>query len=169
MNVIELLTALQATPISQYIAISAWAFPVIESIHVVAIALVFGIIFIVDLRLLGLASTSRRISEVSRDCLYLTWAAFILAVITGALLFASNPQTYFENSWFRWKLVFIVLAGINMAIFELITARSMPEWDDGSVAVPRAGKVAGLLSIAFWALVIICGRMIGFTLYSLPF
>lgn len=164
-----ILVALQTSWLGQSIQLSSWAFPVIESLHVIAVALVFGIIFIVDLRLLGVASVSRRMSEVSRDCLHLTWGAFVLAVITGGLMFASNAQVYFENEWFRWKMLFIALAGFNMIMFEFVTARSMPVWDDGSVAVPRAGKLAGALSVSFWVMVIICGRMIGFTLYALPF
>lgn len=161
--------ALQASGLAQFIQVSAWAFPVIESLHVIAVALVVGVIAIVDLRLLGVASASRRMSEVSRDCLHLTWAAFVLAVVTGLLMFVSNAQTYWDNEWFRWKLIFIMLAGLNMMIFEFYTARSMPVWDDGSVAVPRAGRLAGAMSLGFWMAVIVCGRMIGFTLYAIPF
>ena len=169
MDLIPYLEALKASDFSLSIQYSAWAFPVIESAHVVAITLVFGIIAIVDLRLLGVASVSRRLSEVSRDCLGLTWVFFALAVVTGLLMFVTNAPTYFENTWFRWKMLFIALAGVNMLIFELITVRGRSDWDDGSTSVPASGRFAGLLSIAFWFGVILCGRMIGFTLYQLPF
>jgi hypothetical protein len=169
MDISGFLAGLQNLGVSQYIQFSAWAFPVIESLHVVAVAVLFGTILVVDLRLLGTASVSRRISEISRDCLHLTWAAFLLALITGGLMFVSNAQTYWDNDWFRWKIVFIGLAGLNMMLFEFFTTRSMQVWDDGTVSVPAAGKLAGLLSITFWVGVIVCGRMIGFTLYSLPF
>ncbi|MBF9033196.1 hypothetical protein HKCCE2091_03010 [Rhodobacterales bacterium HKCCE2091] len=169
MDLESFLQSLQQGGLSQFIQLSAWAFPVIESIHVVSITLVFGVIAIVDLRLLGVASVSRRVSEVARDCLPLTWVFFALAVFTGLLMFVTNAPVYFDNTWFRWKMLFIALAGVNMLIFELITARSMPVWDDGSVSVPGPGKLAGLLSIGFWIAVILCGRMIGFTLYALPF
>ena len=169
MNPIPFLEALKASDFSLSIQYSAWAFPVIESVHVVAITLVFGIIAIVDLRLLGVASVSRRLSEVSRDCLVLTWVFFALAVVTGLLMFVTNAPIYFENTWFRWKMLFIALAGVNMLVFELITVRGSADWDDGSTSVPAAGKLAGLLSITFWFAVILCGRMIGFTLYQLPF
>jgi len=169
MDLSSFFAALEATSLAQFIQLSAWAFPVIESLHVIAVALVFGITLIVDLRLIGVASRSRRISEVGRDCLYLTWAAFVLAAITGGLMFLSNAGAYWGNDWFRWKLVFMGLAGVNMMIFELVTARSMRIWDDGSVAVPQAGKLAGALSIGFWVAVIVCGRMIGFTIYEIAF
>ena len=168
MDLSAIFQAMQSSGLSQFIQVSPWAFPVIESLHVIAITLVFGIIAIVDLRLLGVASTSRRLSEVSRDCLHLTWIAFLLAVITGMLMFASNAQVYFDNTWFRWKMLFIALAGANMIIFEFVTSRSSAAWDDGSIAVPTAGKFAGLLSLTFWATVIVSGRMIGFTLYAFP-
>jgi hypothetical protein len=168
LDIYAFLDSLSQMPLSQEIQFSEWLFPTIESFHVISIALVFGVIAIVDLRLLGVASKSRRVSEVARDCLHWTWIAFALAVITGGLLFMSNPVTYFDNDFFRWKMLLLVCAGVNMLIFELVTARSMPVWDDGSVAVPAAGKIAGFLSLFFWMAVIVCGRWIGFTLYTIP-
>jgi len=156
-------------PISQFIQTSSWAFPTIEAIHVIAIAMVFGVIAIVDLRLLGIASGSRRITEVARDCLHWTWIGFALAVITGSLMFISNGTVYITNNFFLWKMGLLALAGINMVIFEMITARTIANWDDGTASVPFAAKLAGLLSLAFWFGVIITGRWIGFTLYQIPF
>jgi hypothetical protein len=168
-DIYAFLNWLQKLPLSQEIQVSEWIFQTVEGIHVIAIALVFGVIAIVDLRLLGIASKTRRISEVAQDCLHWTWAAFALAIVTGSLMFLSNPVAYFDNTWFRWKMLLLVAAGINMLVFELITARSMPKWDDGSVSVPMAGRIAGFLSLFFWAGVIAAGRWIGFTLYALPF
>ncbi|WMT87402.1 hypothetical protein NO932_01995 [Pelagibacterium sp. 26DY04] len=159
---------IQNLPMSQEIAWSGWMFPTIEAIHVIGIALVFGVIAIVDLRLLGVASKSRRVTEVARDCLHWTWLGFAIAVVTGGLMFMSNATGYVTNTFFLWKMLLLVLAGINMLVFELITARTVARWDDGSVAVPTAGKAAGLLSLAFWFGVIAMGRWIGFAAYDIP-
>jgi hypothetical protein len=168
-SVQNLINWLQVTPFAEFMQTSWWGFPTVESIHVIAIVLVFGVITIVDLRLVGVASKHRRFTDVARDTLHWTWLAFGLAVVTGAMMFAANPQTYFNNNWFRWKMVFLVLAGINMLIFELVTVRTVKEWDTDATAIPLAARMAGFLSMMFWFAVVVCGRWIGFTLFSMPF
>lgn len=165
---IEAAEWLQNLPLSQEIAWSGWMFPTIEAIHVIGIALVFGTIAIVDLRLLGVASNSRRVTEVIRDCLRWTWLGFAAAVITGSLMFMANASGYITNTYFLWKMFLLALAGVNMFVFELITARTVADWDEGTIAVPLAGKTAGLLSILLWFSVIAMGRWIGFTAYDIP-
>ena len=169
MDIAAITSWLQSTPAAEFIIFSSWAFPLIEAIHVIGIALVFGIIAIVDLRLLGLASNSLRVTEVARDCLHWTWLGFAIAVVTGFLMFMSNATVYLSNGFFLWKMFLLLLAGINMMVFEFITARSISTWDDGTSAVPLAGRLAGFFSLAFWLGVIATGRWIGFTLFELPF
>ena len=74
-------------------------FPLIESVHVVAICLVVGSILAVDLRLLGLASINRSVSRVTQGILPLTWGAFVVAVGSGGLLFISNATKYLGNGY----------------------------------------------------------------------
>ena len=169
MDLSPLFLWLEALPLSEAIKLSAWMFPTIESLHVIGVALVFGVIAIVDLRLLGIASHSRRFTEVAHDCLHWTWAAFVLAVVTGLLMFISNATTYGNNTLFWWKMALLVLAGINMFIFEVITTRSVANWDAPHAAIPNAARIAGFLSLGLWMGVIATGRWIGYTLYALPF
>lgn len=163
MNLEPIFTAISATPVSTYLRESAWGFPIVESAHVIAITLVFGTITIVDLRLLDVTSRRWAVTDVSRDTLKWTWAAFALAVVTGSLLVSSRPQAYFDNIPFRWKMVCLLLAGINMIIFERITFRGVARWDRDT-PIPHAGKIAGGLSVLFWIAVVVFGRWIGFTL-----
>lgn len=155
--------SLEASSLGVYIAESAWAFPTFETIHVIAITTVLGTIAIVDLRLLGIASTSTAVSVLSRDTLRWTWAAFILALITGSLLFVSKATSYMVNPFFLWKMALIALAGLNMMVFHFLTQRSMANWDN-DVSLPTGAKVAGALSLVLWVMVAFCGRVIGFTL-----
>ena len=154
---------LESTPLSIFILESEWAFPTIESIHVIAIALVVGTISIVDLRLLGLASTKRGFTELSHEVLPWTWLAFAVAVIAGLLLFISHATEYFGNTAFRIKLLLILLAGLNMMYFHLFTCQKVSEWDR-SFAVPLAGRIAGGISLLCWIAVIGFGRWIGFSM-----
>jgi len=162
-SVTQFLEWLQASPWAVFIHKQAWAFTTIQVIHVVAISLVIGTIMIVDLRLLGLASRKRPVAELSRQVLPFTWAAFVLAVIAGSLLFISRATEYFGNTMFWIKMALIVIAGINMVIFEFITVRDVKEWNL-SPTPPLAARLAGGISIACWVLVLVCGRLIGFTL-----
>lgn len=165
----DLAAWIQSWPVSEWIAIESWPFPTFEALHVIGVALVFGTIAFVDLRLLGIASKSRRFTAIAKETLRWTWLGFALAVATGLLMFMSNATSYIENTFFLWKMALLVCAGINMAVFELVTFRSVAQWDADVAAIPPAAKIAGLLSIAFWFGVIATGRWIGFTAYEIPF
>jgi hypothetical protein len=161
MTFIEVIAAVQASGPAEWMRSSVKAMPIVEAIHVLAAATVFGSILIVDLRLLGFRDLRRAFTRVSDEMLKFTWIAFALAVVTGALMFAANAQTYVANTAFRFKLVALVLAGINMAIFQHLTFRGVAAWD--ASRAPTAGRVAGVLSILLWIAVIFFARWIGFT------
>ena len=155
--------SLEASPVGDFVASSAWAFPTIESVHVIALVTVVGTVTIMDLRLLGLASGSWKVTQLSHDTLRWTWIGFLLAAITGTLLFVSKAHIYAREPWFIGKLALIALAGVNMAVFHALTWKSVTEWDSARPA-PTAAKVAGALSLACWVLAVFFGRWIGFTL-----
>jgi hypothetical protein len=92
----------------------------------------------------------------------LTWGAFCIAVITGALMFAANADTCYSNTAFRFKMLFLLLAGCNMAAFQLVTFRKVGAWNTDA-RPPFAGRLAGALSILLWITVIFFARWIGFT------
>jgi hypothetical protein len=138
-------------------------FPLIESVHVLAICLVVGSIFMVDLRLLGLASIRRPVGRVIDGILPLTWTAFAIAVASGGLLFISNATKYLANGYFVAKLFLILAAGVNMIVFHFISARNMPLWEHKS-SPPLSARLAGGVSILLWVSVVACGRWIGFTM-----
>jgi uncharacterized membrane protein len=156
---------LQASSLAVFIHKKAWAFTTVEVVHVFAVSLVIGTIMIVDLRLLGLASTKRPFAELSKKVLPFTWAAFALAVIAGLLLFISRATEYFVNPVFWIKMSLIVVAGINMMIFEFITVRDVQKWNLDPTPPPPA-RLAGGISIASWVLVVVFGRLIAFTLQT---
>ena len=154
---------LHATPIALTIRENEILFPWIEAVHVLAIVLVVGTISIVDLRLLGLASLDRAVSRLMRDVLPYTWGAFAVAAITGALLFSSNATTYAHNFFFQGKLVLLVVAGLNMAVFHFFGIGDVERWGT-TKQTPLAAKAAGAVSLLVWISVIAFGRWIGFTL-----
>src|SRR6188768_3979825 len=128
MEISAVLQSIENTSIASSIRDSLYLFPMLESVHVIGLAIVFGTICIMDLRLLGLASTNRPFRKVASDILKWTWIAFAITFVTGALMFTTNATAYFHNSVFQAKMALLLLAGINMGIFELTTGRSAGKW-----------------------------------------
>lgn len=162
MDISTFLASLESSALATAIRDSLYLFPLLESVHVVGLALVFGTIAIIDLRLLGLASTKRSFRRMASDILKWTWAAFALTAATGALMFMTNASVYYSNFFFRTKMVMLVLAGLNMLFFELTAGRTIHRWDKEPSA-PLAGKATAALSLVLWITIIFMGRWIGFT------
>jgi hypothetical protein len=157
-----LVEAVQNSALSEWMRTSLKAVAIINALHVMSIVTVFGTIFLVDLRLLGYPNVQRSFMRMHDELLRWTWGAFGIAAVTGVLLFMVNAVTYHRNTAFWLKMAVIVLAGINMLIFERGTVKSVSSWDTG-VKPPRAAQMAGALSILLWVAVIVFGRWIGFT------
>src|SRR5262245_44480823 len=162
MSVADFLASLEASGLATRIRESLYLFPLIESTHVIGLTMVFGTTAIIDLRLLGIASTRRPFSRIASDVLKWTWAAFGLTVVTGMLMFITNAGVYYHNFYFRSKMALLALAGINMLMFELTTARSLRFWDKDRAA-PLAGRTVAAVSLLLWISIIFLGRWLGFS------
>jgi hypothetical protein len=141
---------------------SLYYFPFLESVHVMALSVVFGTIVVVDLRVLGFASRQRPFTRMSSELLRLTWGAFVVSVLTGALMFTTNARVYAHNTAFQIKMLLLLCAGINMAAFHLTAGKTVARWDTAPAA-PGIGRLTAALSIALWVGIIFTGRVIGFT------
>ncbi len=157
-----MIDVIQASALAEWMRTSVKAMPIVNALHVLAATTVFGTILVVDLRLLGFPDTRRPFTRISDEMLRLTWAAFALALLTGALMFAANAQTYVGNTAFQLKMLALIGGGVNMAIFQRITFRGVGAWDH-SARPPLAGRIAGAASILIWISVIFLARWIGFT------
>jgi len=159
----HLIAYLESSGLADNIRENDVLFPLIESVHVLAICLVVGSILAVDLRLLGLASIQRPLRRVMRGILPLTWCAFVVAVASGGLMFISNATKYLENGYFIAKIFLIAAAGLNMVIFHGISGKDLSRWES-EARLPLPARLAGGLSILLWVCVVACGRWIGFTM-----
>lgn len=160
MTVSEIAAAVSNSDWAQQIA-GSWMFPALETVHVFSLVAVLGAVAVVDWRLLGFASRDHSVTVLSRQALPWTWVGFVLAVVSGALMAAGQAGEYITNPAFQLKLVLIVLAGLNMLAFHVITWKSVARWDRRAPP-PVAARVAGGLSLLFWIGVIACGRWIAF-------
>ena len=154
--------AIEASVFGEWLRSYELAMPVVNAIHVLCIATVYGSIMIVDLRLLGLLDRAHSIRQMSRETLRLTWMAFVGAAITGALFFSANASTYWFNTAFRFKMLAILLGGINMLVFQFGVYRGVAGWDRNAPA-PGSARFSAALSLLIWTAVVVLGRIIGFT------
>jgi hypothetical protein len=154
----------ETTPVGIFVAQSAYGFNALDMIHVAAISVVFGMIALLDLRLVGVALKDYSVSGLSRQVLPWTWAAFAIAAVTGVLLFTGQAGKYSRNIAFLLKLGLMALAAANMLAFHFITYRSVGKWDRGA-AVPLSGKIAGFISLLCWLAVVISGRFTAYYMY----
>lgn len=159
--IVGLLQSIDESALAESMRSSAWNFPIVETIHVIAIVLVVGSITRLDLRLLGLVWRNRPVTEVAGEMLPWTWLAFVVAVVSGVLLWTSRPVAYFQIAFFDVKLALIALAGLNMLLFQHVVFANIGRWDRDPIP-PTAARFSAGLSLAFWLSVVVCGRLIGF-------
>jgi hypothetical protein len=144
---------------------SQYAYPLIESIHVWTMAVFFGSVVMFDLRLLGVTMRKVPVSEVVDRLLPLTIAAFVIMVISGTLLFYAIPLRSYQSIFFRFKMLLMLLAGLNVWLFHSRVYPKVATWDVEGVP-PRRARVAGAVSLALWIGIIFSGRMIAYNWFD---
>lgn len=138
-----MLTALGAHP---------WAYPMLEVVHLIGVALILGNLVLLEMRVFGWAS-ALPIEPLARLSLGLVGVGFGLAVVTGLLMFGTQPAELLANRVFTAKMALIMLAGCNAGWFH---ARRSLQLQD------TTARVSMLLSLVIWILVITCGRWIAY-------
>jgi hypothetical protein len=147
------------TPASTALRESDVVFPVIESVHVLAIILIAGSILTVDLRVGGVILRDDPLTRITRALLPYTWYGFALMVITGLPLFAAEAARLYGNPAFRTKLLLLALAGLNALLFHLTVYRRLQErYQHGRP--PLSARLFATVSGLLWSGVIVSGRLI---------
>ena len=143
---------------------SQYIFLAVLTVHVLTLSVLVGTAVMLDLRLLGW--TLRRVpaSEVIARLLPWTGGGFVVMIASGALLFYAAPVQRYQNLFFRFKMLTLVLVVVNAWIFHRTVYRSVMDWDLDPVP-PGAVRVAGGVSLALWAMMITLGRMIPYQAY----
>jgi hypothetical protein len=144
-------------PFSQAFRHSAWAYPLVEVIHISGFVLLVGAVFVFDLRALGLGSVPLR--QLARSTLPWSVAALALVVPSGLMLFLADPNAIIQNPAFVAKLSLLGMAGLNAAAFHVGPYQRIK---DSDLALPLTGRVQAGLSMLLWVAVIGCGRMIAY-------
>ncbi len=154
---------LEATALGTALRESSLMFPIVEGTHLLALGVSVGTIAIADLRLLGITMKQERVSDVMGQLLPWSIGGFILMLVTGTLLFWANATLVYVSPWFRLKVLFLLLAAVNVLMYELTIHRRIVEWDRDPTP-PLPARIAGFCSLLLWALVIAAGRMTAYKL-----
>jgi hypothetical protein len=146
-----------ARRVGKFVTDTPWMWPTCETLHFVGLSLLLGVVFLVNLRVLGVM---KGVSFASLHRL-LPWAAFGFGVniLTGMLFFVGIPSQYTENPAFYWKIVMVLLAGLNALYFTVLEEPwSLPPKEEA----PFTAKFAAGSALVLWAGVMYCGSMLPF-------
>lgn len=153
-------TWLQSTALSQAILSNTWIWPAAETLHFVGLALVLGIIGLLDTRLMGLA---RAIPVTAlRDLVPFAMAGFAINVATGLIFLIGQPGQYVHNVAWWFKAGFLAVCGLNAAVFEWFVWPHARERLERDADPPLAAKLVGAVSLLSWLGVLYWGRMLPF-------
>jgi hypothetical protein len=140
-----------------FISDSRWLFPAIEAVHIVALAILFGALLILNLRLLGVTFTHKPIAQLARDLSVWVFCSLVIILTTGFLLFSSEAMKSYASVPFQVKMVFLFFA----VVFHYTIYNHLLKGDENKTA-PAWYKIAAIVSILLWTGVGIGGRGIGF-------
>lgn len=150
--------AIEASRAHDFIATSPWAFAVIESIHLLALAAIGGAVLVVDLRMLGFGLRSQSVPELARNAYPWFVGSLLVMLATGIPLFISEPTKCYYSYPFSVKMISLVLA----MIFAFTVRRKISTADETRIR-PVVYKLVALVSLALWFGVGAGGRWIGFS------
>lgn len=159
MSVIKLAEQVSDSAFGTALRESLYLFPLVEGIHLLGLALSFGLIFFTDLRLIGVFLPQVPVSQILNQLRRWICAGFALTFVTGFLLLWAEAAQMVRNPAFLLKAAAIVLALINAIAFELKWGKLGAAWADQPVT-PGAARLAGWLSLSLWTAVTISGRLI---------
>ncbi len=150
---------LSSMPTGEWMRTVPWAWPLCESIHFIGLSLLAGTVGLFDLRLLGFA---RAVPMAAFHRLIpIGVGGFLMNVATGFCFLTGTPDQYLLNSAFQFKVMFLVIAGLNMGAFYLTMFRKVRALGPGDQA-PLPARVIGGVSLAAWIGVMTCGRLLTF-------
>jgi hypothetical protein len=151
----DTLGALEAMPMIAALRDSAFAYPIVNALHIIGIALLFGAIVPLDLRLAGWRQQRIPLDALAASLLPVAIFGLLLAICAGLLLFATDARSYAASPLFRAKMVVLAAAIVNAL------ALRAADWRAPAPTGARI-KLAAVASILLWLAVILLGRMIGY-------
>ncbi len=153
---------LAATPLSDTIRSAGWIIPALQTIHILAVAVVFSSAIMVNLRIWRLLQRDVPLADVAKRFLPVIWPVLIILLITGGLLIVGEPRRSLLNSTFYMKMVLLSVA-VLMTVGVQWSLASAPQFWDQRLGARIAVRFVATLSILIWCGIIFAGRWIAYT------
>jgi hypothetical protein len=156
---------LSHTPISDFIQNVLWIIPLVQTIHILAIAIVMSSVGMIVLRILGLAGLRHTFSEIALRYVPWIWGALVVLLCSGAILVTGEPVRSLTNPTFQLKMILLFIAVCITAAFQITVHRDHRFWD----LAPRhatAAKTFAVLTFGLWVAIAVAGRWIAYTVLS---
>jgi hypothetical protein len=160
-----LLDLLQEWPSSIAVRESIYGYTALLSLHVLSMCLFFGLVLMMDLRLMGVGNMRTPFSQLQRRLFPWQMLGMVVSAVTGAILIYGQPSRFYTNIFFYVKMVMMFVAAINALAFHQSSYHTVSRWDAGGTP-PASAKLSGVLSIALWAGVVVAGRLIAYNWFA---
>jgi hypothetical protein len=157
----EISVWIDQTALSQAIQVTKWVVPLVQTVHILAIAAVASSVLMIDLRLIGVFWADRPMREVSSRFLPLVWWPLLILLATGAIMIIGEPARSLKNPAFQLKMTLLVAAVIVTGLFQLLQRRNPAFGDLRSGSRATAAAVA-VVSMLLWSAIVFAGRWIAY-------
>jgi hypothetical protein len=153
---------IDATPLNLWIANNeSWVLPIVQSVHILCLALVLYAVGIIGLRMIGFGRQRMPVSGLYAHFRSWIWGCTAVMACTGAIMIVGEPGRSLLNPVFQAKMILLCAALTTTFSLEFLVRRNRDFWDASSN--PRiAVRAAGIISLALWLAVAVCGRWIAY-------
>jgi hypothetical protein len=160
---VGVLVWLEATGLAEWVRSSTIGYPLMITCHAIGMGVMVGLALVLDARLLG------RFADISYSALHrflgVAWIGFGINFLSGSCLFTTGSATKYiwnveKGDWnyiFMTKMVLVILGAISAAILQNIVGRESASWGTG--AAPAKVQFIAILSVIFWTMAIVTGRL----------
>ncbi|MDB4974206.1 MAG: hypothetical protein JWN48_2547 [Myxococcaceae bacterium] len=152
---------LQASSLSQSIQAASWLVPAVQTVHILAIALLIGAALALSLYMLGVSAKREPAAAVAARYLPVIWGAIPVLLLSGAVLIIAEPARSLKNPIFACKMLLLLVASGVTLTYQIPLRRDPDFWRTSTARVTLA-KTLALLSLGLWVGVIFAGRFIAY-------
>ncbi|MBD2872783.1 hypothetical protein IDH41_29905 [Paenibacillus sp. IB182493] len=157
----DIYSELERSEIGEVVGRTPYLYPILETLHILGIAILVGSALAFDLRLLGIGKRILPVTIAARHLLPLCHIGFIIAAVTGTVLFTASALGVGLSAAAPWKLGLIVIAGVNIVIFHCGVYKTVERWDL-HIQAPISARFAAVISSLTWTGVITAGRLLAY-------
>jgi hypothetical protein len=145
---------MERSPVGAFMRGSRIVFPIVESLHLIGLALFVGTLLLIDLGLLGVAMRRQPIQQVAAALAPWTWTGFTLLLLTGPLMFTAQAAKWHDNPVFWIKMLLLMIA----TIFQLSVRHKI----SSQLLLPASAKLIGAVSLVLWVSTALLAKMMEF-------